>query len=78
MRFEFAIIGILAIAGCQSQRGYTAGCPHCNQAQSVVNNQAATPSTISPATFNDAESPAPMPKNFAAAFAPVPSVPGVD
>ena len=78
MRFKFAFIGILAIAGCQTQRGYTAACPHCNQAQSVVNNQIAAPSTISPVTFSDADAPAPLPKSYEAAFQPVPSVPGVD
>ncbi|MDB5348286.1 MAG: hypothetical protein JWP89_6663 [Schlesneria sp.] len=78
MRFEFAVIGILAIAGCQTQRGYTARCPHCNQAHTVSSNQTAAPSSISPVTYNDADAPAPLPKNYAAAFDPVPSVPGVD
>lgn len=78
MRIQYALIGILIITGCQTPRAQTARCPHCNQAPAVVTNQAPAASAVSPVTYVNAEEPAPLPKNYAAAFAPVPSVPGVE
>lgn len=84
MRIQYALIGILIITGCQAPRAQTARCPHCNQSHAIVANQApAAPmvnpvTVVSPVTYVNSEEPAPLPKNYAAAFEPVPAVPGVE
>lgn len=78
MRLQSALICLVVVAGCQSQRNYTGTCPNCNQSPGMVMNPAPVAPAVSPVTYVDAEEPAPMPKNYAAAFDPVPSVPGVE